>query len=363
MTNGLFEPTAPGPLALQNRIAMAPMTRTRAPGNVPNALMADYYRQRNSAGLIITEGTSPSPEGLGYTRIPGLFNQAQAEGWSKIADAAHTGGAKLVVQLMHTGRVAAYDNLPEGARALAPSAIRAAGQIWSGGRNAMVDHDEPKAMDEADIRRVQADFARAATLAIGAGVDGVEIHAANGYLPNQFLNPKANARTDRYGGSAENRQRFLLEIVDQTIAAIGRERVGVRISPFNSYNDLAANYPGEREDYLQLVNALAERGIGYLHLIATPGAVPDDFVDAVRAAFKGTLILAGGFDRARAEAELAAGRADVIAFARPFVGNPDLPERFRLDKPLAGFDANLLYAPGPDGYNDYPTWEQAPRAA
>ncbi len=363
MTNGLFQPLAAGPLALRNRIAMAPMTRTRAPGNVPNDLMVDYYRQRNSAGLIITEGTSPSPEGLGYTRIPGLFNQAQAEGWGKIADAAHEGGAKLVIQLMHTGRIAAFDNLPEGAQALAPSAIRAAGQIWSGGRNAMVDHDLPKAMDEADIARVQADFARAAKLAVDAGVDGVEIHAANGYLPNQFLNPKANARTDRYGGSAENRQRFLLETVDQSIAAVGREHVGVRISPFNSYNDLAANYPNEAEDTLQLVRALSERGIAYLHLIATPGAVPEDFVDAVRAAFQGTLILAGGFDRERAEAVLAAGRADVVAFARPFVANPDLPERFRLDLPLASFDANLLYAPGPVGYNDYPTWQQSPQAA
>lgn len=363
MTNGLFQATAPGPLALRNRIAMAPMTRTRAPGNVPNALMVDYYRQRNSAGMIITEGTSPSPEGLGYTRIPGLFNQVQADGWGEIAKAVHAGGAKLVVQLMHTGRIAAHDNLPAGSHALAPSAIRAAGQIWSGGRQSMVDHDLPRAMDENDIQRVQADFAKAAVLAIGAGVDGVEIHAANGYLPNQFLNPKANVREDHYGGSAENRQRFLLEVVDQTIAAIGRERLGVRISPFNSYNDLEANYPGETEDSLKLVRALAEREIGYLHLIATPGAVPDSFVDAVRAAFPGTLILAGGFDRARAEAELAAGRADIIAFARPFVANPDLPERLRLDLPLANFDANLLYAPGPDGYNDYPAWQGTPRVA
>ena len=357
MTNGLFDPTAPGPLGLRNRIAMGPMTRTRAPGNVPNALMADYYRQRNSAGLIITEGTSPSPEGLGYTRIPGLFNQAQADGWARIAEAAHEGGAKLVIQLMHTGRVAAFDNLPEGRQAIAPSAIQAAGQIWSDGRLAMVDHDLPKAMDEADIARVQNDFANTAKLAVAAGVDGVEIHAANGYLPNQFLNPKANARTDRYGGNAENRQRFLLEIVDKTIAAIGAERVGVRISPFNSFNDLAANYPNEAEDTLQLVRELNTRRIGYLHLIATPGGVPDAFVDAVRAAFNGTLILAGGFDRARAEAELAAGRADIVAFARPFVANPDLPERLRLDRPLAAFDANLLYAPGPEGYNDYPRWQ------
>jgi N-ethylmaleimide reductase len=362
MTNGLFAPTAPGPLALRNRIAMAPMTRSRALGNVPNALMADYYRQRNGAGLIITEGTSPSPEGLGYPRIPGLFNAEQAAGWADVIKAGKENGARFVIQLMHTGRIGHGANLPAGEQLLAPSAIAAAGQIWTDSQG-MQDHPVPKAMDEADIARVQADFVKAAQLAIEAGADGVEIHGANGYLPNQFLNPKSNTREDRYGGNVENRQRFLLEVVDKVIAAIGKERVGVRISPFNTYNDLAAGYPNEADDYALLAKQLAARDIGYLHLITTPSAVPEATVKAVRAAFPGTLVLAADFDAAKAETALALGLADVVAFGRPFIGNPDLPERLRLELPLAGFDGSKLFSAGPDGYNDYPAWSEETAAA
>lgn len=353
----LFQPTAPGPLSLRNRIAMGPMTRSRALDNVPNEVMREYYRQRNGAGLVITEGTSPSAEGLGYARIPGLFTQQQAQAWGGIADAVHAGGAKLVVQLMHSGRIGHHANLPAGAGALmAPSAVRAAGQIWTDAAG-MQEHDAPKAMEADDLARVRGDFVRAARLAVDAGVDGVELHAANGYLLAQFLNPQSNQRDDRYGGAAANRQRFLLEVVDAVVAEIGAARVGVRISPFNAFNDLAAGYPGEHEETLALAAALAARGIGYLHLIATPGAVPDETVHGVRAAFPGTLLLAGDFDRERAEAALADGRADVIAFARGFIANPDLPERMRLDRPLATFDAATLYSAGPEGYSDYPAFE------
>ena len=351
MTNDLFQPHASGPLSTRNRIAMAPMTRSRATGNLPNALMADYYGQRRGAGLIITEGTSPSPEGLGYPRIPGLFNDAQQAAWAPVVAAARADGARVVVQLMHTGRIAHSKNLPEGARVLAPSAVRAAGQIWTDS-DGLQDHDEPRAMDADDIARVTADFVAAARRAIAAGFDGVEIHAANGYLPNQFLNPKSNLRTDGYGGSAEHRQRFVLELVDAVSAAIGRERVGVRLSPFNAYNDLAAGYEGEAEDTLALVRKLADRRIGYLHLIITP--LPDGLLDAVRAAFPGTLVLAGDFDGDKAAAALASGNADLVAFARHFIGNPDLPERLRLALPLAGFDGGKLFSAGSDGYNDYP---------
>ena len=361
-TPRLFLPLAAGPLSLANRIAMAPMTRSRAPGNVPNTLMADYYRQRNGAGMVISEGTSPSPDGLGYARIPGLFNQAQADGWGGIARAVHEGGGKLVVQLMHSGRIGHPANLPEGESLIGPSAVAAAGQMWTdtGGMQA---HPAPRAMGEADLVRVREDYAQAARLAVDSGVDGVELHAANGYLLAQFLNPKSNLRDDRYGGSAENRQRFVLEVVDAVSAAIGADRVGVRISPFNVFNDLASGYPDEEAEFIALAAELAARKIGYLHLIATPGNVPDSTVQGVREAFPGTLVLAGDFNRERAEAALGSGLADVVAFGRPFIGNPDLPERIRLDLPLASFDAGTLYTPGADGYSDYPAYSPEPSVA
>ena len=354
-TTRLFQPLAAGPLSLDNRIAMAPMTRSRAPGNLPNTLMADYYRQRNSAGMIISEGTSPSPEGLGYSRIPGLFNQAQADGWREVARAVHEGAAKLVIQLMHTGRIGHPDNLPDGASMVGPSAVAAVGQMWTD-NGGMQAHPVPRAMDDADLARVREDYAQAARLAVAAGVDGVELHAANGYLLAQFLNPKSNIRADRYGGSAENRRRFVLEVVDAVSAAIGADRVGVRISPFNTFNDLVSGYPDEEAETIALASELAARKIGYLHLIATPGNVPNSTVHGVREAFPGTLMLAGEFNRERAEAALAMGRADLVAFARGFIANPDLPERMRLDLPLSNFDAGTLYTPGAPGYNDYPAY-------
>jgi N-ethylmaleimide reductase len=362
-TATLFQPLEAGPLSLRSRIAMAPMTRSRAPGNVPNALMAEYYAQRAGAGLQITEGVAPAPEGLGYARIPGLFNLQQARAWGEIAQAVHARGGKLVVQLMHTGRVGHELNLPEGAGPLlAPSAIAAAGQMWTD-QQGMQPHPVPKAMDVGELARVKGAFVRAAEFAVAAGVDGVELHAANGYLLAQFLNPKSNARTDAYGGSAENRRRFVLEVVDAVAAAIGRERVGIRLSPFNAFNDLEANYDGEEAELLALVRALSSRQLGYLHLIATPGAVPEATVDAVRAAYAGVLMLAGDFDRERADAALAAGRADLIAFGRPFIANPDLPRRLRERLPLAAFDAGTLYTPGAPGYADYPAWEAPATAA
>ena len=352
--NLLFSPKIIGQIALQNRIAMAPMTRSRAINNIPNDTMREYYQQRSAAGLIITEGTSPSADGLGYARIPGLFTQEQADAWSKIATAVHDGGSKLVVQLMHTGRIGHTLNLPVGNELIAPSAVAAAGQMWTD-QQGMQNHPVPKAMDKSDVDRVKNDFVHAAKLAIGAGLDGVELHAANGYLLGQFLNPRSNVRDDEYGGSAENRHRFLLEILDAVTTEIGADRVGVRISPFNPFNDLAANYENEEAEYLDLVRELARRNIAYLHLIATPGAVPDSTVKAIRAAFPGALMLAGDFNRERAEAVLDSGLADVVAFGRPFIGNPDLPTRLLKNAALNSFNPDLLYTPGPQGYSDYPT--------
>lgn len=354
----LFQPLPHAALSLRNRIAMAPMTRSRALGNVPGELHRTYYGQRAGAGLIITEGTSPSADGLGYARIPGLYTQAQADGWRDVATAAHAGGAKLVVQLMHTGRIGHALNLPEGAELIAPSAVAAAGQMWTDSAG-MQNHPVPKAMDADDLARVRGDFVQAAQLAIAAGLDGVELHAANGYLLGQFLNPRSNVRTDAYGGSAENRHRFVLEVVDAVVAAIGADRVGIRLSPFNPFNDLAANFDGEEEEFLALVQALSTRKLGYLHLIATPGAVPPAVVRKVRQAFDGALILAGDYNRARAEADLASGLADIIAFGRPFIANPDLPQRLLDDAELTAFDPATLYTPGAAGYSDYPTLSEA----
>ncbi len=350
----LFSATTVGRIALQNRIAMAPMTRSRAIGNVPNDTMLDYYQQRSSAGLLITEGTSPSADGLGYARIPGIFTQEQADAWGKIAKAVQDGGSKLVIQLMHTGRIGHGLNLPEGSELIAPSAIAAAGQMWTD-QQGMQNHPVPKAMDKHDLERVKNDFVQASRLAIAAGVDGVELHAANGYLLGQFLNPKSNVRDDEYGGSSENRRRYVLEVLDAVIAEIGAGRVGMRISPFNAFNDLAANYEGEEAEYLDLVRELAKRDIGYLHLIATPGAVPDTTIQAIREAFPGALMLAGDFNRERAEAVLNSELADVVAFGRPFIGNPDLPERLLKNIELNAFNPDALYTPGPRGYSDYPT--------
>lgn len=352
--NLLFTPVITGRITLKNRIAMAPMTRSRAINNIPNDTMREYYQQRSSAGMLITEGTSPSADGLGYARIPGLFTQEQADAWGKIAAAVQAKGSTLVVQLMHTGRVGHGLNLPAGSELIAPSAIAAAGQMWTD-QAGMQDHPVPKAMDEADLNRVRKEFVQAAKLAIAAGLDGVELHAANGYLLGQFLNPRSNIRDDNYGGSAENRRRFLLEVLDGVVAEIGAGRVGVRISPFNPFNDLAANYENEEAEYLDLVQELAKRDIAYLHLIATPGAVPDSTVQAIRDAFPGALMLAGDFNRERAEAVLSSGLADVVAFGRPFIGNPDLPARLLKNAALTAFSADKLYTPGPDGYSDYPT--------
>jgi N-ethylmaleimide reductase len=351
MATPLTQTTRLADFTLRNRIVMAPMTRSRAEGNQPNTLMRDYYAQRAGAGLIISEGTAPTPDALGYARIPGLFTDAQARGWGEIAQAVHAGGAKFFIQLMHTGRIGHPANLPAGAQLLAPSAIAAAGQMWTDSAG-MQDHPVPKAMDAVDLANARDGFVRAAKLAVANGVDGVELHAANGYLLAQFLNPRSNQRTDAYGGSGENRRRFLMEVVDATVAAIGKGRVGVRLSPFNAFNDLEAGFAGESGEFLATVAELSARGIAYLHLGG--GTVPADLLPEVRAAFAGTLILNGGYDGARAEADVAAGLADLVAFGRPFVSNPDLPERLRTGAPIADLDAATLYSPGATGYTDYP---------
>lgn len=351
MTRMLTSPARLGALELRNRVVMAPMTRSRAEGNLPNALMTEYYRQRNGAGLIITEGVAPAPEALGYARIPGLFTDAQQAAWAEVFKAVKAGGARIFVQLMHTGRIGHPANLPEGARLVAPSAVAAAGEIWTDSHG-MQPHPVPEAMSAADLERVREAFADAARRAVAAGAEGVELHGANGYLLAQFLNPRSNRREDAYGGSAGNRRRFVLEVVDAVIAAIGADKVGLRLSPFNTFNDLEAGFPGEGDEFLALVEQLQSRHLAYLHLAG--GTVPAELLPEVRAKHRGVLILNGGFDAERAEQALASGQADLVAFGSPFIANPDLVERFRTGAPLAELDASTLYTPGAKGYTDYP---------
>jgi N-ethylmaleimide reductase len=352
----LLSPTTLGPLSLQNRMVMSPMTRSRAIGNVPNALMATYYGQRSSAGLIITEGIAPSPNGLGYARIPGLFSAEQTDAWKPVTAAVHAGGAKFIAQLMHTGRVSHPLNMPPGARVLAPSAIAAAGQMWTD-QAQMQALPVPEAMTTAEVRGTIEEYVVAAKNAVAAGFDGIELHGANGYLIEQFIRPTSNTRTDAYGGSIERRARFVLEIVDAVSVAVGRDRVAIRLSPYGTFNDMPG-YEAMEEDYTYLAEQLEVRGILYVHVLdhSAGGAppVPDAIKATFRRHFSESLILAGGYDSARAEADLAAGRADAISFGIPFLANPDLPTRFKAGAALNAPDFSTLYTPGEKGYTDYP---------
>ncbi|WP_307689598.1 alkene reductase [Variovorax ginsengisoli] len=353
----LFDPLSSASLQLANRIVMAPMTRSRAvEANTPNALMAAYYAQRATAGLIIAEGTSPSPNGLGYPRIPGLFNEAHAVAWKAVTDAVHARGGKMFVQLMHTGRVTQTANLPAGAEVLGPTSETCPGEMYTDSRG-MQPHSVPRAMAEADIAQAVSEYAHSARLAIDAGFDGIELHAANGYLIEQFLNGNVNQRTDGYGGGIEERNRFALEVTRATVAAVGADRVGIRLSPFGMFNSTGA-FPGAEAQYLALTEALSKLGLLYVHVLdhSALGAppVPGELKAKLRAAFKGLFILAGGFDRASAEDALHTGQADLIAFARPFIANPDLVERMRTDAPLNAPDMATAYTPGAKGYTDYP---------
>jgi N-ethylmaleimide reductase len=362
----LYSPTTLGLLALKNRLVMSPMTRSRATGNVPGELAVEYYKQRaSSAGLIITEGTSPSPNGLGYPRIPGIFSAAQVAGWKPVTDAVHAKGAKIFLQLMHTGRVGHPNNLPPGAHVLGPSAITAAGEMYTDAEGPK-PHPSPKAMSEADIKTAIGEFVQAAKNATAAGFDGIELHGANGYLLEQFFRPNSNQRTDAYGGSLENRARFVLEVVKATTAAIGKDKVGIRLSPFGVFNDMPS-YPEIEADYSYLARELNATGLLYIHLVdhSAIGAppVPRSIKDTYRKVFKGALILSGGYDAARAESDLAAGKADLIAVGRPLLANPDLVERWKTGAPLNAPDMDTFYTPGAKGYTDYPLLAAVPQPA
>ena len=361
----LFDKFSARSLQLANHMVMAPMTRSRAtPEHTPDALMATYYGQRATAGLIITEGTSPSPNGLGYPRIPGLYDAAQVTAWRATTAAVHAnggkdggkGGGKIFVQFMHCGRVAHVANLPKGAGVLGPGTVVCPGEMYTDTLG-MQPYSPPRAMLEADIAHVVKEHVTAAKLALDAGFDGVELHGANGYLIEQFLNPLVNLRTDGYGGSIDARNRLALEIARATVSAIGRDRVGIRLSPYGVFNG-TGEFPEVQAQYLALVKELSALGLIYLHLVdhSSMGAppVPADFKLKLRAAFDGVFILSGGFDHASAEKALIEKRGDLIAFGRPFLANPDLVARMRKDAALNAPDMATFYVSGAKGYTDYP---------
>jgi N-ethylmaleimide reductase len=357
MATTVFTPIVLGRLSLRNRLVMAPMTRSRAIGSVPNGLMEEYYRLRADAGLIITEGTSPSPNGLGYARIPGMFTDEQVRGWRRVTDGVHRAGGHMFVQLMHTGRVGHPANLEPGSRILGPSAIAAPGEMWTDTLG-LQPHPVPTAMNDADIAQAIAEYAKAAERAIEAGFDGVELHAANGYLIDQFLNTASNQRTDRWGGDAsiENRVRFAVEVARASAVAIGAERIGMRISPYGVFNGMVPDADIDAL-YERLIVGLNDIGLVYIHVVdhSSMGApaVSAALKAKIRAAFTGKYILSGGYDLARANADLDANRGDLVAFGRPFIANPDLIRELKSGHVLTAPDSSTFYTAGEKGYTDY----------
>ena len=344
----LFDPLQLGPITLANRIVMAPMTRSRNDdAGCPTDIMATYYAQRASAGLIISEATYVSPMAKGYSRIPGLHSAEQVAAWKKVVDAVHAKGGRIFAQLFHTGRVAVPQLLPGGARPVAPSAIAINGKNYTD--LGPIDYVVPRALETHEIPGVAAEFGAATTNALAAGFDGVELHAASGYLVHQFLDASINQRTDAYGGSVANRARFLLEALDSMIAAAGAHRVGIKFSPRIKFNDVVE--PDAEAVYPYLAGELQKRGIAYLH-VAQQGAY--EAHKALRPLFKGPYFAGAMFDRASGQAMLDQGGADAIVYGKLYISNPDLPRRFRDGLPLAEGDSKTHYAKGPAGYIDYP---------
>jgi len=350
-----------GDLILSNRIVMAPMNRNRALNNQPNALMTEYYAQRSNAGLIITEGTAPSPNGLGHARMPGIYTKSQIQAWRQITNAIHENGGKVFLQLMHTGRVGHTLNAPAGARVLAPSAVAATGQVWTD-KQAWADFPVPQEMTIEDIEATKYEFTEAAVNAMTAGFDGIELHAGDGYLFEQFLSPVTNRRTDAYGGSIANRGRFLLEVVSSISEAIGKDQIGVLLSPYNMTNDMAL-YDEIDATYKYLAEQLNKQGVIYLHLqdrssLGEP-VLPAYLRQTIREAFHRTIISTGGHDLRKAEQDLTHGVADLVGFDKLYVNNPDLATRLRKNYPLNSIlDFSTLYTSGERGYTNYPVYEE-----
>lgn len=354
-SNDLFSPVQLGPYTLPNRIVMAPMTRNRAgEGNVPTAINAKYYAQRATAGLIVTEGTQVSPQGVGYPATPGIHSPEQIDGWRQVTDAVHSSGGRIFLQLWHVGRISHPSLQPDGALPVAPSAIAPVGDAmtYTGSQPFVTPH----ALETDEIPGVIDQFTQGAKNALAAGFDGVEIHGAFGYLLDQFLQDGTNQRSDRYGGSIENRARFLLEVTDAVCSVWGANRVGIKLSPSNTYNDIRDSNPKETFGYV--IDALNQFGLGYVHLMEPSpadirhGGTPIS-VDYFRSIYQGTLIANGGYDKEKGNNAIATGNADLVSFGTLFLANPDLPERFRLDTELNQPDRSTFYGGDEKGYTDY----------
>ncbi|MBD9440064.1 alkene reductase [Pseudomonas sp. PDM04] len=349
----LFSEVQVGRYTLSNRMVMAPMTRSRSDdAGVPSELVASYYAQRASAGLIISEGVFPVALGKGYIRTPGIETTQQVAAWKKVTDAVHARGGRIFMQLMHCGRVSHPSLLPDGAQPQAPSAIKAAGQTYTG--TGLQDFVIPHALTIAEIAEVVEGYRQSARRAIAAGFDGVELHAASGYLPEQFLSTGSNQRNDQYGGSVENRTRFVLEVLAAMVNEVGSDRVGIKISPEMNFNDIVDANP--QETYTYLVKQLRDLQLAYLH-VALFGA-KFDYHGALRPLFDGSYLIGSGQTKESAESLINEGKADAAVFGSTFLANPDLPERFRVGAELNTPDKNTFYAPGAEGYIDYPTLSQ-----
>lgn len=355
MALDLFSPVKLGAISLKNRIVMAPLTRNRAgEGGVPQALNASYYAQRASAGLIISEATPISAMAHGYPALPGIYTDAQVAGWKNVTDAVHAKGGKIVLQLWHVGRISHPSLLPNGALPVAPSAIKPAGQAFT--YQGLQDYVTPRALDISELPSLVADYVHATKSALTAGFDGVEIHAANGYLLDQFLRDGSNKRTDNYGGSFENRARLLLEVTQAVVNTAGADKVGIRISPVNPFNDMHDSNPQALFNYV--ADALNQFKLAYLHVVeggihGGGKADPFDFV-ALRKHYQHAYVANLAYDKDRGNAAIASGHADAIAYGVPFIANPDLVERFKLDAPLNEADSSSFYGGAEKGYTDYP---------
>jgi N-ethylmaleimide reductase len=347
----LFTATTLGALQLRNRIVMAPMTRSRAAANgMPTAIMVDYYRQRASAGLIVTEGIAPSAGGLGYCRTPGLYSETQTAAWRAVTEAVHREGGNIVAQIMHVGRISNVLNKPAGSHTVAPSALRARGEMYTD-QQGMQPFDEPRALTLEEIDAVVEDYRTATANAFAAGFDGVELHCTSGYLPAQFLSTGSNQRTDSYGGSVQNRARFVLQVLDAMASVDGAGRVGMRICPDNPFNDLHDDDPQETYEYL--LREVQHKHLAYLHAIRFPKGRVDNI--ALGQQFMGDRLIGNeSYDFDEAQSAIAAGELTAVSFGRNFIANPDLVERWLGGLPLASFDLATLYTPGAEGYSSYP---------
>jgi N-ethylmaleimide reductase len=351
----LFSPVELGDIALKNRIVMAPLTRNRAgDGGVPQNMNVTYYAQRATAGLIVTEATPISAMAHGYPALPGIYTDAQVAGWKKVIDAVHAKGGKIVIQLWHVGRISHPSLLPNEALPVAPSAIKPAGQAFT--YQGLQDYVEPRALEIGEIPAIIDDYVHATKCAIAAGFDGVEIHAANGYLLDQFLRDGSNHRTDSYGGSYENRARLLIEVTQAVVDIIGSRKVGVRLSPVNPFNDMKDSNP--QAMFNSVAEALNQFDLAYLHVVeggihGGGKADPFDF-SAFRKRYNGSYMANLGYDKARGNAAIASGHADVIAYGVPFIANPDLVTRFEKNAPLNDADSSTFYGGDEQGYIDYP---------